>query len=31
MPLKIKINELADDQKPDSNTLKFEKITEVTP
>ena len=31
MPLKIKINELPDDQKPDSNTLKFEKITEVTP
>ncbi len=31
MPLKIKINELKDDQKPDSNTLKFEKITEVTP
>jgi hypothetical protein len=31
MPLKIKINELPDDQKPDSNTLKFEKITELTP
>lgn len=31
MPLKIIINELTDDQKPDSNTLKFEKITELTP
>lgn len=31
MPLKIKINELPEDQKPDSKTLKFEKITEVTP
>lgn len=30
MPLKIKIKELPDEQKPDSNTLKFEKITEVT-
>lgn len=27
MPLKIKIDELPDEQKPDSNTLKFEKIT----
>jgi hypothetical protein len=26
MPLKIKINELPDEQKPDSHTLKFEKI-----
>jgi|SRR5690554_3546614 len=31
MPLKIKINELPEDQKPDSKTLKFEKITELTP
>nr|HPM02917.1 ATP-binding protein [Candidatus Cloacimonadota bacterium] len=31
MPLKIKINELPDDQKPDSNTLKIERITENTP
>lgn len=28
MPLKIKINELPDEQKPDSHTLKFEKILE---
>lgn len=27
MPLKIKIDELPDNQKPDSHTLKFEKIT----
>ncbi len=27
MPLKIKIDELQDEQKPDSHTLKFEKIT----
>ena len=27
MPLKIKIDELPDDQKPDSHTLRFEKIT----
>lgn len=29
MPLKIKINELPDDQKPDSHTLQFENITET--
>lgn len=28
MPLKIRINELPDNQKPDSHTLKFEKIIE---
>jgi hypothetical protein len=27
MPLKLKINELPDKQKPDSHTLKFEGIT----
>ena len=27
MPLKLKINELSDKQKPDSHTLKFEDIT----
>jgi hypothetical protein len=27
----LKNNELPDDQKPDSNTLKFEEITEATP
>ncbi len=31
MPLKLKINELPSDQKPDSNTLKFEYITRITP
>lgn len=30
MPLKLKINELPSDQKPDSNTLKFEYITRIT-
>jgi len=29
MPLKIKINELPDKQKPDSHTLKFEEITKA--
>lgn len=28
MPLKLKVNELPDNAKPDSNTLSFEKITE---
>ena len=31
MPLKIKINELPDEQKPDSHTLQFENITETIP
>jgi hypothetical protein len=29
MPLKLKIKELPDEQKPDSHTLQFEKISEV--
>jgi len=31
MPLKIKTDELTDNQKSDSHTLKFETITEETP
>ncbi len=30
MPLKVRINELPDEQKPDSHTLQFEKITKVS-
>jgi len=29
MPLKLKIKELSDEQKADSHTLQFEKISEV--